>query len=400
MATIRQRDSGYWQAMIRRKGYPDQAATFPTKTDAVAWARDIEAQMHRGVFRDTKEAETTTFHDIADRYRREVIPKLRGARQASLLLNQLVEFFGDKTLAAISPAVVVQYRAQLEQRQLAARTVVSHLTLLSKVFKTAATEWQIQLPAGNPVALVKKPVVRNERTRRLLDGEEARLVAALSDPRCNAALLPIFRFAIETAARQSEILSLDWKDVDLENRVVRLRGINGRETKNGDLYREVPLSSAAVDTLKGMTAQRKGVVALRRGKVFAMTEYGLRQAWPTAVARARTEYERDVILSGLLEAGLSREYAVAEVRKVRPRGGPRNPAPPRKETLAILDHLKDDPLLVDLHFHDLRHEATSRLAEVLQMHELMKVTGHKGSAMLARYYHPRASDLAKKLAKG
>lgn len=51
----------------------------------------------------------------------------------------------------------------------------------------------------------------------------------------------------------------------------------------------------------------------------------------------------------------------------------------------------------DLRFHDLRHEATSRLAEKLQMHELGKVTGHKSPRMLMRYYHPRAEDLAKKL---
>jgi integrase len=53
--------------------------------------------------------------------------------------------------------------------------------------------------------------------------------------------------------------------------------------------------------------------------------------------------------------------------------------------------------LVDLNFHDLRHEATSRLAEKLPMHELMKMTGHKDPKMLARYYHPRAEDTAKKL---
>ena len=50
-----------------------------------------------------------------------------------------------------------------------------------------------------------------------------------------------------------------------------------------------------------------------------------------------------------------------------------------------------------LTFHDLRHEATSRLAEKLALHELMKVTGHKDTKMLARYYHPRAEDLARKL---
>lgn len=59
--------------------------------------------------------------------------------------------------------------------------------------------------------------------------------------------------------------------------------------------------------------------------------------------------------------------------------------------------LADDPLPSDLHVHDLCHKATRRLAEKLQLHELMKVTGHKGTVMLARYYPPRAEDLAKKL---
>ena len=54
--------------------------------------------------------------------------------------------------------------------------------------------------------------------------------------------------------------------------------------------------------------------------------------------------------------------------------------------------------LDDLHFHDLRHEATSRLAERLHnVIELSAVTGHKDLRMLKRYYHPRAEDLAKKL---
>lgn len=53
--------------------------------------------------------------------------------------------------------------------------------------------------------------------------------------------------------------------------------------------------------------------------------------------------------------------------------------------------------ITDFRFHDLRHEATSRMAEKLQMHELGKVTGHKSPRMLMRYYHPRAEDLARKL---
>ncbi len=51
----------------------------------------------------------------------------------------------------------------------------------------------------------------------------------------------------------------------------------------------------------------------------------------------------------------------------------------------------------NLHFHDLRHEPVSRIWEKLPMHEAMRVTGHKTPAMLMRYYHPKAEDLARKL---
>ncbi len=58
----------------------------------------------------------------------------------------------------------------------------------------------------------------------------------------------------------------------------------------------------------------------------------------------------------------------------------------------------DGRFLTDLRFHDLRHEATTRLASIFPMHELTKITGHKDPRMLMRYYHPRAEDLAKRLA--
>jgi len=51
----------------------------------------------------------------------------------------------------------------------------------------------------------------------------------------------------------------------------------------------------------------------------------------------------------------------------------------------------------DLWFHDLRHEATSRLAGRLQAHELAKMFGWRTLSMALRYYHPRAEDLVCKL---
>ena len=52
----------------------------------------------------------------------------------------------------------------------------------------------------------------------------------------------------------------------------------------------------------------------------------------------------------------------------------------------------------NLRFHDLRHEATTRLFEKgLNIMEVASVTGHKDLRMLRRYTHLKAEDLARKL---
>ena len=54
--------------------------------------------------------------------------------------------------------------------------------------------------------------------------------------------------------------------------------------------------------------------------------------------------------------------------------------------------------IVNLRFHDLRHEATSRFFELgLNVVEVAAITGHKDLKMLQRYTHLRAEDLARKL---
>lgn len=56
----------------------------------------------------------------------------------------------------------------------------------------------------------------------------------------------------------------------------------------------------------------------------------------------------------------------------------------------------------DLHFHDLRHEAISRLVErgVFDLMEVAAISGHKSLSMLKRYTHLRTSRLVKKLDAG
>lgn len=58
---------------------------------------------------------------------------------------------------------------------------------------------------------------------------------------------------------------------------------------------------------------------------------------------------------------------------------------------------RDKTSLKEINFHDTRHEACTRYAQIMPIQDLAKVTGHKDLAMLMRYYNPTASELAKRM---
>ena len=51
----------------------------------------------------------------------------------------------------------------------------------------------------------------------------------------------------------------------------------------------------------------------------------------------------------------------------------------------------------NLHFHDSRHEATTRLAQKVHVLDLAKITGHRNVQMLMTYYDKDATQLAELL---
>ena len=384
MANFTQRENGKWQAKIRRNGWPDQSKTFQTLEAAQQWARATEREMDIGAFINRNDAERTTFVAAAKRYKEDILPSKRGKDRDAYKIDQLVEKFGAYSLASINPAMISTFRDE-RLKVVAPQTVVHEINMLSRIFKACAMDWGIALPQGIPTTLVRKPPVANARDRRLEPGEWALLRAALADCKSQFPLAAV-EFAIATAARQSELVSLTWKDVDLQRQTARLRGVDGAVTKNGDTYRDVPLSSSAVAVLSGLPRAIKG-------KVFRISQNALKLSWQRAVDRARQAHVHAKLREALVKSGFDDKAAAAEIRALI-----YHKKTPLPGTLDLLSKIEvADKTLADLHFHDLRHEATSLLAEKLQMHELMKVTGHKSSAMVAKYYHPRASDLAKKL---
>lgn len=338
MATIRKRGELQWQAIVKRKGVGSTSKTFLTKRDAEDWSKITESEMLRGAYIRRADAEKTTVSEIIASFKTGFAPNHYRARDDKkeawrFQLARLDDFLGKLSLAAIDQKTITVYRdkrlkGSASRPPVGESTVRKELYMLSKLLRYAETELGIQLPQGNAVLKIRKPRDSNGRTRRLTAGEWQALKRECQGSK-NPWLWPAVQLAVETAARQGELLGLEWQSIDLPRRFAMLP-----ITKNGE-PRAVPLSSAALAVLDTLPRSISG-------KVLPAQRLTLYHAFAAARARAGIE---------------------------------------------------------DFTFHDLRHEALSRLAERgdLSVLDLAAVSGHKTLQMLKRYTHLRAEDLAKKL---
>ncbi|WP_109479441.1 site-specific integrase [Paraburkholderia sp. C35] len=339
MATITKREDKRpdrrWQARVRRTGFPTQTRSFPTKTEAEAWAREVEAEYDKGHAIDQRDAREMSLGDALRRYVEEVTPLHKGAEAEVFRIRQMLgHSICDYSLANLTRVAVTGYRDE-RLRSVSGSTARKEMQLLALVIDHACRDWGVYL-AENPVRKVRLPKENAARERRLLPGEEALLLAE-----CRAARAPYLEhaviIAIETGMRQSEMLALTWDRIDLQKRVARLT-----DTKNGE-GRGVPLSRRAAAALE----------AMRQVRLYEWTKHNTNGpfSWvrPTVIRHA--------------------------FMRARDKAGMHN-----------------------LRFHDLRHEATSRLFEKgLNTMEVASITGHKTLTMLRRYSHLSMDHLLAKL---
>ena len=341
MAAIYKRGPGHWQVLVRRKGYPLLSKSFKKRTDAEAWAREVEAEMDRGVFVSRKEAENTTLSGALERYEREVSSEKKGRRQEKARIERWKDHpLGKRALAQIQGKDIAAYR-DARLKEVSPNTVRLELAVLSHLFTIAVKEWGMT-GLTNPTFQIRKPKLPKGRDRRLLPGELDRILSASDSP----VFSDLVRFAVETGMRRGELAGMTWDMVDLRKRTVTLP-----ETKNGE-KRTVPLSTEAVRVLANLARRLDE-------EVWGIKPDSITQAFLRALSRARKVYEKE-----------------CEEKKEKP----------------------DPAYLVDLTFHDLRHEATSRFFERgLNPMPVAAITGHKTLQMLKRYTHLKAEDLAEML---
>lgn len=341
MATLKQRANGSWQAVIRRKGYPNQSGTFARKIDAEVWARRIEAEMDKRFFVSAAVSERMTFAELANSFEKNFAPHHYRGGAWKHKLARLLDRLGAYSLAAITPPVVAKYRdsrlndpdPRYKDKATAPRvsgaTVKTEIDLLSRILGWGQKECHITLPGGNPVLGIRKPKEGEARTRRLNEGEYEALERECLASR-NKMLWNAVQLAIETGVRQGELLAMELKHADFKKRKVLIP-----KTKLGEA-RWVPLSPKAIEILKSMPDGE--------GAIFASERMTLYHAFKAACKRAGIE---------------------------------------------------------DLTWHDLRHEAMSRFGASgkYSVFELAAISGHKNIKTLSRYIQVEIEAIARKMAE-
>lgn len=197
------------------------------------------------------------------------------------------------------------------------------------------------------------------RTRRVTEDEEGRLLRAaghVHDETTATRLQGLIIAAIETGLRLGELLALVWGDVDVDARTVTVRAEDIGASKTG-ASRVVPMSTRLRDELRTLRTDPNGEPWPRGARVFgnAVGEpiRSIKKAWQTAVLRAHGVGPTWTATGGLAVACQARWRTI------------------------------------DLHFHDLRHEAGCRWLEsrVFDLEQIRQMYGHATVAQTAHYLH-------------
>ena len=273
MASIRKRTlkggEARYDVRIRVQGGPTQSATFTHMRDARRWIADTEGDLRKGRRPPTKQ----TLAEAVDAYQELGTSELRPKTISELnrRLHWWSDQLGKRKLAELDHSHIAR---ALHKLDVGPATKNRYHSAVSAALEFAIRElgWLDQ----NPARKVRRKTEPHGRVRWLEDDERDRLLANCKQSKSRS-LYPLVVLAMSTGARQGELTSLTWSDVDLSNAKVFLS-----ETKNTD-RRTLYLPTKAVETLRDWRRVR----FLATNEVFPN---GFpRTAWEKAVERAKVK---------------------------------------------------------------------------------------------------------------
>ncbi len=292
-----------------------------------------------------KYAELATPKKARDReaWQQEMLGKVR--KVSAFVLSDGTRF-GEKPIGAVTEDDFERFLTDLRAKGRSASNRNQYVQLFTAMSRWAAKKGYVAKAAIGPDTDLRreKPARRN---RRLEPGEEQRLLAVAP-----ARLQRLIIAALETCCRRGVLLKLQWKDVNFGRREITIRAENAKD----DETRILPISSRLYAVLEmsrtDPAGKELGPDKFVFGDVTGDEMTTIKRAWETAVLKAHAHGPK---------------WA---------KGGALSP-----ESRSRLRE-------IDLHFHDLRHEAACGLAEGRwPLHHVQQMLGHADLSTTSIYVH-------------
>lgn len=344
MASFTKLPSGTWRVQVRHKGrYVSE--TFLRKDDARRWAVEAETKIDRGETpTPSRVARLNTFGDLIDLHIADMAAVGKAPRRSkAATLEMLKRRLGKLKMVELDRPCIIKFGRDRSAEGCGPVTLGIDIGTIKLVLSHAAAVHGLSVQV-EPVDLARIALKRlhligkgTERDRRPTQEELDRLIAHFdANPRQIAPVGRIIRFAVATAMRQEEICRVRWSDLETRTKMLTIRDRKDPRNKDGN-HQRIPLFAAAGYDAWAIVEEQR---AIRRNQDDRIFPYNGRSVG--------TAFRRGC----------------------------------------------GDLKITDLHFHDLRHEGTSRLFEAgFTIEQVALVTGHKDWKMLRRYTHLKPEAL-------
>lgn len=325
---------GKWRAQVRRKGQPVYTRTFDTKAAAERWARQLEADMDRGN-QPAPGKKVLLVAELIAGYRklREQARPISDSSTEHYTLLHLDRHLGKRDAQRLTPQDLVGYCGARKDEGAGAYTCNMDISKLGTVLRYAALASKVTLP---DVVGQARPLLTH---LGLIGGGGKR----------------------ERRPTQDELQRL----------------VEYLEREHGALYADVVRFAV--------------LTAMRRGEITRLRWEDVDAAKKLVLVRDRKHPRKKVGNNEWIPL-LGDAWAIVQ----RQTKGELI-FPVHEQTLSKYFRWACQALSIpDLHFHDLRHEGTSRLFEQgYEVQQVALVTGHKDWRHLKRYTNLKPEDLHK-----
>ena len=253
----------------------------------------------------------------------------RSFRSKKGFILQLVEVFGNVPLRNISTKLVEQFQTDRINKGNKPATVNSLVATLKHCIHKGS-QWEMLSDETLKRMRQVKLLQENNRRLRYLSKEECQNLIS----NCQGNTKAIVITALNTGCRKSEILNLQWNNIDLKNGFILL---SQDMTKNSE-RKEIPINKTLRETLEGIT-RRLDIPYVFYDSATCKPYGDIKRSFNTALKRAGIR---------------------------------------------------------DFHFHDLRHTFASHLVMAgVDITTVSRLLGHKTLTMTLRYAHLAPSHMVK-----